>query len=146
MSPVGSTSNGDMHETARLDGVLSALRRLTRMDGSSFFAYSLWHYPDDVHFYDVDKDAIDEYLQCAGSAGAMTVEMRVADPDGGFEQFTLGKGPAEGDPVAVPWQNHVVEVYPAEVFTAEEAQPIFEQYFRTGTVPEGLYRRSLDLG
>lgn len=117
-----------------------------RMDGTEFYAYSVWHYPDHIKFDKVDADAVEEFLQCAGSAEAMTIERRRSLPEGGYGLFVLGHGPAEGtELVEIPWDQHVVQVYPSEVFTGEQACTVFEQYFHSATVPDGLHERRLEL-
>lgn len=93
----------------------------------------------------------DVYMQCAGSAGALTVEMRVVGADGVAHQYVVGKpgGVPVGEPSEViRWDEgrHATRVFPFEVFTADEASDVFYAYFLTDTVPEGYVLRELDLG
>lgn len=146
MTQVGSTDNGHSHMTAVLNGPLGVLRALTRLNGTSFFAYSIWHYPDGVDFYEVDYDAIEEYLQTAGSAERLTVEIREDDGAGGYAQYVLATAPITGTASeTIVWDRHSTQVHPEEVFTAEQAQPLFKEYFATGRISSDVPRRRLDL-
>lgn len=147
MTQVGSTDNGRSHMTAVLGGPLGVLRALTRLNATTFYAYSIWHYPDGIDFYKVVYDEIEEYLQTAGSAERMTVEVREKDPDGGYVQYVLATEPITGEPSeTIVWDGHSTQVHPEEVFTAEQAAPLFEEYFKTGRISQRVPRRELDLG
>ena len=92
----------------------------------------------------------DEYLQSAGSADALTVEVRTIDGDGAAHQFVVGKpgGGAEGAPSEViRWDDgrHSTTVHPREVFTADEAAKVFYAYFLTDEVPARYTLRELHL-
>lgn len=122
---------------------------LNRLDGSSVWAYSLWKAPEGADLLD-DIPLSDDYLQSAGAAEAMTIEMRVVDADGVANQYTVGKPDAEqaGAPSEViRWDEgrHSTTVYPNEVFTADEAADVFYAYFLTDTVAEPYRLRKLDL-
>ena len=122
---------------------------LTRMNGTSKWAYSLWRVPEGADLLE-DIPFSDEYLQCAGSAEAMTIEVRIVNDGGTGHQYVVGR-PAEsvlGAPtVVIPRDNgkHSDTVYPHEVFTADEAADIFYAYFLTDQVPEQYQLRELDL-
>lgn len=122
---------------------------LTTMNGTSKWAYSLWRAPEGADLLQ-DIPFSDEYLQCAGSAEAMTIEVRIVDDKGEGHQYVVGK-PVEtviGAPtVVIPRDNgtHSNTVYPHEVFTAGEAADIFYAYFLTDRVPEQYQLRELDL-
>ncbi|MGM7667929.1 hypothetical protein [Microbacterium sp. A93] len=122
---------------------------LNRMNGTSLWAYSLWRAPEDANLLE-DIPLSDEYLQSAGTAEAMTIEMRAFDADGVAHQYTVGK--AGDEPAAAPtevirWDEgrHSTTVYPNEVFTADEAADVFYAYFLTNTVAEPYILRELDL-
>lgn len=122
---------------------------LNRMNGSSFWAYGLWRAPEGA---DLLKDIplSDEYLQSAGSAEAMTVEIRVRDEGGVARQYTVGRPgeqPAGAPTEVIHWDDgrHSTTVYPHEVFTADEAADVFSAYFQTDRVPESCTLRELDL-
>ena len=122
---------------------------LQRMNGSSWWAYSLWRAPEGSDLLD-DIPASQEYLQSAGSAEALTIEVRVLDGAGVAQQFVVGKpgGEANGAPrEVIKWNQgrHSTSVYPHEVFTAEEAAEVFYAYFLTDRVPEQYSLRELGL-
>ena len=121
---------------------------LNRMNGSSFWAYSLWRAPEGADLLD-DIPLSDEYMQCAGSAEALTIEVRTLDADGTPHQYTVGKpGEQTGDPTEViRWDDgrHSTKVFPNEVFTADEAAEVFYAYFLTDTVSAPYVLRELDL-
>lgn len=124
-------------------------RVLGLMDGTKRWAYSLWRAPEGVDFWDVDKNP-DLFLQAAGSASAMTVEVKYRCDDGEYRLFTVGKpgGGYSGEPsVAIPVSGgkHSTMVYPCEVFTAEEATDVFYAYFQTDRVPDQYPLREVDL-
>lgn len=126
---------------------------LNRMNGSSFWAYSLWRAPADADLLD-DIPLSEKYIQCAGSAEALTIEVRVVDEDGVARQYTVGKPvdePTEaptGPPTEViRWDEgrYSTKVHPNEVFTADEAAEVFYGYFLKDSVPETYSLRELDL-
>lgn len=122
---------------------------LGRMNGSSFWAYSLWRAPDGADLL-ADIPLSEDYLQSAGTADAMTVEVRVVDADGTAHQFTVGKSggdPAAGRTEIIRWDDghHSTTVHPHEVFTADEAADIFHAYFVTDEIPAPYVLRELDL-
>lgn len=122
---------------------------LNRMNGTSLWGYSLWRAPEDADLLE-DIPLSDEYVQSAGTAEAMTIEVRVLDTDGISHQYTIGK--PDEDSAAAPtevirWDDgrHSTTVYPSEVFTADEAADVFYAYFLTNTVAEPYRLRKLAL-
>lgn len=119
---------------------------LNRMDGTTFWAWSLWRAPEGADLLEA-LPLSDEYLQCAGSAEAMTIELRMPAGDGAARQYTVGKpgGDADAAPETIPWDDgrRSTEVLPHEVFTADDAADVFGAYFRAGEVgaPYVLRRR-----
>jgi hypothetical protein len=127
--------------------------RLQMLDGQQRYSLVFWAIPDGVPFDRVDVDAVGEYLQCAGSAQRMTVEMRHVDDSGVAHHVVIGRpGPADGDGAArddpdevVPWDGHEARVHPHEVFDAAEAGELFVSYYETGDVPASYARRPIEL-
>lgn len=122
---------------------------LNTMNGDSSWGYSLWRAPEGADLLD-DIPLSEEYIQCAGSAEAMTVEVRVLGSDGAARQYTVGKpgdAPSEEPTEVIPWDGgrHHVTVHPHEVFTADEAADVVYAYFLTDRVPEPYLLRELDL-
>lgn len=148
MTKHATTMNGDSHghtlnadPQAEREEIVGAL---TRMDGRRFFAFSVWSFPDDVHFDDLDiEEASSFYLQCAGAADAMTVELR--EPAGDeARHYVIGKAPVTGTAsVEIEFDEYAVDVHPEEVFTAAEAGEVFLAYMDTGTVPDRWHRREI---
>ncbi len=139
------TMNGSGKFTPIYEARWGFTQALKNMNGSSFFAYCLWPYPEGYDFKEVDYSSSNEYLQCAGSAEAMTVELRVVD-DRGHEHYVVGREPLSGEcDVVIRYDEFSVRVHPSEVFTAEQAAPLFDQYLRTTTIPDGYHLRPLDL-
>lgn len=122
---------------------------LGRMNGTSFWAYSLWRAPEGSDLFD-DIPLSESYLQCAGSAAALTIEVRELDAEGVPRQWVVGR-PGEtpsGPPTeVVRWDDgrHSTTVHPHEVFTAAEAGDVFVAYFLTDAVPAQCTLRPLDL-
>src|SRR5260370_26113820 len=117
---------------------------LGRLDGSRSFSLLLWKLPPAKHLDETNpgRDA-NEYIQCAGSAERMTVEVRRL-AGGTYEHFVVGRGPNG--------ENHGIEetiagdgvktlVAPNEVFTAEEGADLFHSSNQTGWVRPGYVRR-----
>lgn len=122
---------------------------LNRLNGSNFWAYSLWRAPADADLLD-DIPVSDEYLQSAGTAQALTIEVRFLDDHGVAHQYTVGKAGAEltGEPTeTIRWDEgrRSVKVYPHEVFTADEAAEVFYAYFLTDEVSGPYVLRELGL-
>ncbi len=122
---------------------------LNRMNASTFWAYSLWRAPEGADLLD-SIPFNDEYIQCAGTAEAMAIEVRYVDPDGTAHQYAVGKpgGDHTGDPTEeIHWDEgrHSVFVHPNEVFTADEAAVIFYTYFLTDKVSQPYGLRELDM-
>ncbi|MFT3798345.1 hypothetical protein [Microbacterium sp.] len=123
---------------------------LNQMDGTSFWALSIWRAPEGANLLE-DIPFSEDYIQCAGSAEALTVELRVVDADGTAHQYVIGTPGATptGEPSeTIPWDDgrRSTRVYPNEVFTADEAADLFYAYFLTDTVPDTYQRRELHLG
>jgi hypothetical protein len=126
------------------------LRRLVTLLREDQSTLSLSKLPDDQSIYDVTPaNAPTTFLQAAGSANAMTIEVRKVDDDGEERLYTVGRGGARhGQPdVRIPFNGGANEalVYPDEVFDADEAGDIFVGYFTTGQVPSRYALREYDL-
>ena len=110
-----------------------------RMDGAKLWAYSLWRAPDGADLL-AEIPFSEEYIQCAGDAEGVTVEVRVVDEAGTAHQYTVGKptGGDESEPTeTIRWDvgRHSTKVHPHEVFTLDEAADLFVAYYRDDRVP-----------
>jgi hypothetical protein len=137
----------DVHsiEKGEADDIRASLRRL---DGTKGYSLLLWKLPPGKTLYDVspDEDA-QEYIQCAGSADRMTVEVRRKN-GGKYEHFVVGRSPNGHNPgkeETIHWDGVDTVVAPNEVFSADEAAELFLSYYRTGWVPSNYVLRLLSI-
>ena len=110
-----------------------------RMDGAKLWAYSLWRAPDGADLL-AEIPFSEEYIQCAGDAEGVTVEVRVVDEAGMAHQYTVGKptGGDDSEPTeTIRWDEgrHSTKMHPHEVFTLDEAADLFVAYYRDDRVP-----------
>lgn len=153
MTPThAKTTNGQSSgEISELIGAEMMVRRSPAMlDGRDYFATSLWRFPEGKRLYDsLPAGYPFSYLQSAGSAERMTVEMRVSHGDDAVaDHFVVGHPVADqfAEPmVEVPWDGHVQTVFANEVFDADEAGDIYWYYYQRDTVPDGYSLRQLDI-
>lgn len=146
------TSNGRSH-TELVDWFLPFPEQLHRLlsllDGADNSTLSLWAMPPGERLSDFNPETYESgYLQSAGSASGMSVEVRYLEDDGNWRQYAVGKpggsyvgGPAEH----IAYGTYTVDVYDNEVFTADEAAPVYEAYRATGRVPQEYLLRRLDV-
>ena len=122
--------------------ILNSLRTL---DGEGATTYSIWRVPAGER----NPTRMGEtFIQAGGSAQAMTVEARVMTSDGTARLFTVGRQePVKGPPTTI-WINDRAQVTVSsnEVFTAEEAAPIFLTFYLTDTVAQPYQLRALNFG
>lgn len=89
------------------------------------------------------------FLQCAGTAEAMTIEWHRVDDDGQDRHYIVGRGgDHSGEPdVEIPFFNgtRTATVYPDEVFALDEATDTFFSYYETETLPPSYATRLFDL-
>lgn len=122
---------------------------LNRMNGTSFWAWSLWRAPEGADLLESIPFS-EEYMQCAGTAKALALEVRRIEDDGTPHQYAIGKpgGHGTGEPTEVIHFDdgrHSTTVYPHEVFTADEAAVVFYTYFLTNEVSQPYELRDLHL-
>lgn len=148
-----TTTNGKLH----LD-LIDTLRTipeqfswaLGRLDGRKYFAYSLWKLPEGQHADgEIDhKTWPDAYMQVAGTAKAMTVDVRMLD-EGKWTNFTVGRQTVKKrlgrqKTTVIRWLNHSIVVRENEVFDSAEATTMFEHYLERGTAPAGYELRPVE--
>jgi hypothetical protein len=124
-------------------------RLLWRLNGSDRYSFILSRLPEGKRLDEVSvENELGEYLQCAGSADRMTVEMRTVMADGSEQQFVVGRPCDTIDAmrtVEVRWNEVVTRVRQNEVFNADEAAAIFVAYYETAQIPSSYVLRSVDL-
>ena len=120
---------------------------LGRLDGRKNFSYCLWKLPEGKRADDLIGGAAlpDAYLQVAGTAQAMTVDVRMID-EGRWQNFTVGRPPTKKrfgrqKTATIRWLTHSLVVRDNEVFTATQAAVVFQHYFERGTLPTGYELR-----
>ena len=138
------------------DGITEVLTAPRCFDGSHMYAMVVWELPppgaerpEDVA---ADDPARSTYIQCAGSTGVMTVEIRVTGQDGSYKHYVIAREPV-ADPeswMGIEWDPGeggpaAVRVHPEEVFTGEQAAPVFRAYVVDGRLPAPELLRPLDI-
>ena len=81
---------------------------LLQMNGSSFWAYSLWRAPEGADLLESIPFS-EEYMQCAGTADALALEVRRIEADGTPHQYAIGKpgGHRTGEPTEAVSYTHL---------------------------------------
>ena len=132
------TANGRI--SIPLDESLTAVQIssvLHHLDGTEHFSIALWRTPASAR---IDFRPVVEYLQAAGSAARMTVEMS-ALIDGIRHHWVVGRRgqrrTSDGAKVAIGWDGHATTVRAYECFDADEAADVFVYYLHhAGVGPE----------
>jgi hypothetical protein len=114
---------------------------LRRHDGRQRWGLVLLPLPDDLDYDEMIAagQRFTEYLQAAGSAEALTIEIR--KPGGaqwGCRWVRYVVGPLD---VTIELSDSTLQVSAAEVFDAEEAADLFMAYHRSGDIPDGYSLR-----
>ncbi|OSO98107.1 hypothetical protein D8M34_02960 [Microbacterium sp. HSID17254] len=120
---------------------------LGHLDGERKLTYIIWPGSDPSSTVGFREPAGDTFMQAAGSADAMTVEVKLPGPDGESHLYTVGRAePVDGTTTLIPIsQTRAVRVFSNEVFTADEAAVIFYTYYLTDAVAQPYVLRELDL-
>lgn len=136
--------SGSLALPAQIETARGYLPTLERMTGEGFSTYCLWHYRSDTEFE--LPEHLENYLQAAGSAEAMTLELRETHEDGTYSHWVLGREEPTGEPSeTITWDGHEIRVHPEEVWTADQAAALFEQYSAQRTIPGWVHRRLTDI-
>jgi len=148
------TTNGHIHTLIKdRRGVRTEteeiLWSMTALDASVRFSVCIWRLPPATDFDHVDISKYpQEYLQAAGRADRMTLELRRREQDGTFAQYVVGRGGDVGraEPSeTIEWDKFETKVFPDEVFDSGEAGQIFLAYFERDNVPPSYVLRRLTL-
>jgi hypothetical protein len=121
------------------------LRIVSLLNGDDQTTYSMWKLAQPGGD---PRKVGDIFIQAAGSAQALAVEARVRTNDGGTHLFALARPePASAEPTTIRLDDqHGFEISSNEVFTAEEAAPIFLTFYLTDTVAQPYQLRELNFG
>lgn len=135
--------SGELKDSIR--PITEELRRAVfRLDAERWYATSLWALPPGKALDQVPHDFPVEYIQTAGSADRLTVEIREL-VDGVPVQYVIGRQASSAlaatDWASVRWSDHEVPVLANEVLTAEDAFILFSAYHAGAPLPSGYVRR-----
>lgn len=118
-----------------------------RMDGDRLFTFLLWELPPDRSF-DRGLRGIEprEFIQCAGAADGLTVELRERDEAGGYVLSTLGRADEAAGPrdVVIQWRGNTTDVHRNEMWSGGGAAELFLTYWRTRALPDNVTKRVLE--
>ena len=125
------------------------------LQSGAFFSFGVRALPEGVMWpEDVPKNdpSLNSYMQAAGVHEAMTIEVRVSDGSDSYTHYTVAREPV-ADPEAwttVSWDNgnpepFTIQVHPEEVFTGEQAVPIFQTYIEDNALPPANLLRRIDV-
>ena len=124
------------------------------LDGQDYFAMGVWALPEGKHdLWDVPEvEQSNFYMQAAGSNRGMTIEVRVPDPVSGYAHYVVAREPVKDPDAWVPlsWNNggdepFTTHVHPEEVFTGQQAVPVFRTYILTGQTPPPTHLRRINI-
>ena len=125
------------------------------LQSGAFFSFGVRALPEGVMWpEDVPKNdpSLNSYMQVAGVHEAMTVEVRVSDGGDSYSHYVVAREPVT-DPEAwttVSWDNggpepYTIQVHPQEVFTGEQAVPVFRAYIEDNALPPADLLRRIDV-
>jgi len=122
-------------------------RRLGLLDNDEQFAWLIWWCPDDADWMfnpgPAEEQYGDSYLQAGGTAEKMSVELRRREDDGEYRFYIVGRDHDLSEPLTetIDVQAAHEPRHPAELFTADQAAPVFMHYVEHQTVPDGYTLR-----
>lgn len=128
---------------------------LDKLDGAKNWSFALWSLPvgrtfNSIHLAQWPK----EYLQSAGTATGMTIELRRMEADSAFHQYAVGRSSvgSNDDDVTITWPGNdpkapnSLTIPGSEVFTAEQTAAVYLHYIEHGgTVPKDCHLRELPI-
>lgn len=122
--------------------------RVMLLDGARRFSIQLWEFPCRLDFDQVDVDVYSqEYIQAGGARDRLTVEVRRLEA-GTPRHYKVGRGapnPGADGPQTIDIGGYDFVVRSDEVFTAEEAVPMFIAYRNTGSLPPNYILRPMQI-
>lgn len=131
------------------DQVEGYLRDPGFLDGGDCFAVIVTAAPEGK---DPEEAPGVNYIQSAGSYEALTVEIRVTEEDESYVHYAVAREPI-ADPeqwTEVSWDaggnsRASVQLHPEEVFTGEQAVPVYRAYIERGELPPAHLLREIDV-
>lgn len=142
-------SSGSASEKDGGSSRLQFVSPLRRLNGAERWFLLFYPLPAGKSYQDVRNEATEQYIQAAGSAEAMILEIR--KPGGeqwgaDWVRYVIGhqhEGTLPLD-VAIELPKATQMVSRPEVFEAEEAGDIFFAYYKTGDIPPGYVLRPVE--
>jgi hypothetical protein len=123
------------------------LQRLRQLNGDDFGVYILQIEPAAPGGRRGSASGAGEFIQSAGSSSGMTVEIKRREADGQLLQYAVGRPDDDSGERIVLWADgRNSERVPAnEVFTADQAHPVYRQWCLDRTIPPGHRLRLLHI-
>ncbi|SPX87819.1 Uncharacterised protein [Mycobacteroides abscessus] len=93
-----------------------------------------------------DQISPKEWIQTAGTAERLTVEIKRAEADGQYHHYVIGHpstATSSGDTENIQFGEFQLPVQPSEVLTADEAIRLFQHYYDYNDVAPGWELRPL---
>lgn len=122
---------------------------LRRLNGAERWFLLLYPLPAGKRYEEVRNEATEQYVQAAGSAEAMVLDIR--KPGGqqwgaDWVRYIIGHQHEGNPPLDVPIElpRAAETISRPEVFEAEEAGDIFFTYYKTGDIPPGYVLRPVE--
>ena len=136
------------------DKVTHDLNNPTFLSDARHFAFGVDQLPEGINFpEDMPPDPPEQYyIQAGGSHQAMSLEIRVPHPTDGYRQYAVAHEPIR-DPnawVTLSWDNggkepFTLRLHPEEIFTAEQATPIFTNFILNNQLPPNNLLRQINI-
>ncbi|MDT5095658.1 MAG: hypothetical protein QOH60_5021 [Mycobacterium sp.] len=126
--------------TEEIPGQLAAI--INRLGDGEYEYYLIYPLPADAEYDEVVHPT--EWLQTAGSAERLTVEIKRLDDDGVHRLYTVGRADAANESnasEAVRRGDVEYAVRPSEVLTAADALTLFQHYYDHHEIPQGWHLR-----
>ncbi|MGW4100614.1 hypothetical protein [Mycobacterium sp. NPDC004974] len=122
---------------------------LRRLNGTERWFLLLYPLPPGKTYDDVRKAATEQFIQAAGSADAMLLDIRKPGGDqwgAKWVRYIIGHEHEGNPPLDVPIElpRAPEMISRPEVFEAEEAGDIFFTYYKTGDIPPGYVLRPVE--
>jgi hypothetical protein len=121
-------------------------RRVFRLDGSDNSSLCLWRFPRgadrSVRGSDWDSDT---YIQCAGSAEGIMIEVRMKVGDRSVRSVVGKNEPAGNQSVIIRRGDFREHVFENESFSVDEVTAVFQHYSEHDGVPPSLRLRAVEV-
>jgi hypothetical protein len=110
--------------------------------GTKDLAFSIYRVPAGTPYDEFPHT--EEWIQAAGTAQRLTVEVKKRDADGVCRLYTVGRPGAAAEPSeseTITVGENTTKVRPAEVLNAHDAIGLFQHYHQHHAIPEGWHLR-----